>query len=194
MLRSAVAIVLGTLVISWAGLPYDVTFRESMVPVKMAGPAGKILYVSPIEVTVGDWQRCVQQKACSYMPKLAGSEVHKPLTGINWFDVNEYLSWANLRSGGSLRLPTKEEWLWLNRNLVKPKPAPLFTDPRLAWAAEYGQEKTPGGPVRPQWRLHNHFRRHRRSRWQCVGMDEDLCRKGLRRQGQRLLPGLCGGG
>ena len=149
MLRSAVAIVLGTLVISWAGLPYDVTFRESMVPVKMAGPAGKILYVSPIEVTVGDWQRCVQQKACSYMPKLAGSEVHKPLTGINWFDVNEYLSWANLRSGGSLRLPTKEEWLWLNRNLVKPKPAPLFTDPRLAWAAEYGQEKTPGGPVRP---------------------------------------------
>ena len=148
MLRSAVAIVLGTLVVASAGLPHDASFHETMVPVKMGDAGGKTLHVSPIEVTVADWQRCVHDNGCSHMSKLAGSETRKPITGVNWFDVNEYLHWANGRSGGGLRLPTREEWLWLNRSLVKPKPAPLFTDPRLAWAAEYGQEKAPGGPVR----------------------------------------------
>ena len=149
MLRSALALVMGILVVSWAGLPRDTAFREAMVPVKMGGSAEKTLYVSHVEVTVADWQRCVQDKGCSHMPKLAGNETHQPVTGVNWFDVNEYLHWANAKSGGSLRLPTREEWKWLNRSLVKPKPAPLFTDPRLAWAAEYGQEINLGGPVRP---------------------------------------------
>ncbi len=149
MLRSAVAVVLGTLVISWAGIPHDASFRETIVPVKMDGTGAKTLHVSPVEVTVAEWQRCVHEKGCSHLPKVAGSETRKPITGVNWFDVNDYLHWANAKSGGGLRLPTREEWRWLNRSLVKPKPAPLFTDPRLAWAAEYGQDKTPGGPVRP---------------------------------------------
>jgi len=148
MLRSVVAVVLGTLVVSWAGLPHDTSFREAMVPVKMGGSANKTLHVSHVEVTVADWQRCVHENGCSHMPKVAGSEMHKPITGINWFDVNEYLHWANIKSGGGLRLPTREEWNWLNRSLVKPKPAPLFDDPRMAWAAQYGQEITLGGPVR----------------------------------------------
>ena len=148
MLRSVVSVMLSTLVISWTGLPYDASFHETMVSVRVHGVSGKTLLVSRVEVTVADWQRCVYEKGCSHMPKTAGSEMHKPITGVNWFDVNEYLDWANARSGGGLRLPTREEWRWLNRSLVKPKPAPLFADPRLAWAAEYGQEKSPGGPVR----------------------------------------------
>ena len=148
MLRSAVAIVLGTLVISWAGHPHDHSFPESMVPVNMDVAGGKTLLIAPLEVTVADWQRCVNEKGCSYLPKFAGSDMHQPITGVNWFDVNKYLDWANARRGGGLRLPTREEWHWLIRNLVKPTPAPLFTDPRLAWAAEYGQEKLPDGPVR----------------------------------------------
>ena len=147
MLRSAVAIVLGTLVISWAGLPHDASLREHMLPVKMA--VDQTLLVSQFEVTAEDWQRCVHEKGCSHQPRVTGGQTRRPITGVNWFDVNGYLNRANALSGGGLRLPTKDEWYWLNRSLVKPKPAPLFTDPRLAWAAEYGQEKSPGGPVRP---------------------------------------------
>ena len=147
MLRSAVAITIGALVVSWAGLPRDASLREHMVPVKMAD--GHILNVSPIEVTTADWARCVKEKGCAHTPKAPVASQPQPVTGVNWFDVNEYLHWANAKSGGGLRLPTKDEWRWLNHSLERPKPAPLFTDPRLAWAAEYGQEKTPGGPVRP---------------------------------------------
>ena len=146
MLRSAVAITLGALVISWAGLPRDASFRESMVPVKMAD--GHRLHVSQNEVTAAHWARCVKEKGCANSPKTLVVTAPQPVTGVNWFDVNGYLHWANAKSGGGLRLPTKDEWRWLNRSLVKPKPPPLFTDPRLAWAAEYGQEKSPDGPVR----------------------------------------------
>jgi len=146
MLRSAVAIAVGALVVTWAGLPYDAALRERMVPVHMAD--GHILHVSPVEVTAADWAACVKDKGCAHSPKAPATSQPQPVTGVNWFDVNEYLAWANARSGGGLRLPTKEEWRWLNRSLEKPKPPPLFTDPRLAWAAEYGQENSPGGPVR----------------------------------------------
>ena len=146
MLRSALAIAIGGLMISWTGLPRDASFHETMVPVTMAD--GHALHVSRLEVTVADWQRCVHDKGCGHMPKLASGQGRNPITGVNWFDVNEYLHWANAQSGGGLRLPTKDEWRWLNRSLEKPNPAPLYSDPRLAWAADYGQEKSPGGPVR----------------------------------------------
>ncbi len=146
MLRSALAIAVGTLVLTWAGLPHDTTLREHMVPVRMAD--GHILEVSPVEVTTADWARCARAQRCGLLPKTPGTAVPFPVTGVNWFDVNEYLDWANARSGGGLRLPTRNEWRWLNRTLENPKPPPLFTDPRLAWAADYGREESPGGPVR----------------------------------------------
>lgn len=146
MLRSAVAVAVGALIVSWAGLPHDSSLREHMIPVKMSD--SHVLHVAPMEVTIADWMRCVRAKACSYTPRAQPMSGSWPMTGVNWFDVNEYLVWANAKSGGGLRLPTREEWRWLNRSLEKPKPAPLFTDPRLAWAANYGQEESPGGPVR----------------------------------------------
>ncbi|MBG1231388.1 formylglycine-generating enzyme family protein [Aestuariivirga litoralis] len=146
-MRSVFAIAVGALILSWAGLPHDNTLRESMIRVKM--PDGHVLLVSPVEVTTADWRRCVQDKACTHGPKANDIAVRQPMTGVNWFDVNEFLAWANTRAGGNLRLPMRQEWRWLNRSLEKPRPAPLFTDPRLSWAAAYGQEESPGGPVRP---------------------------------------------
>lgn len=148
MLRSAMTMTLAAMIVSWAGLPRDMALREHMVPVKMAD--GHILQVQPFEVTTDDWAHCVADKVCTYQPRAtfaAGRPM--PVTGINALDVQQFLAWANARGGGGLRLPTRDEWRWLNRTLEKPKQPPLFTDPRLAWAATYGQEESPGGPVRP---------------------------------------------
>jgi formylglycine-generating enzyme required for sulfatase activity len=147
MLRSVAAVLTGTLLLSWVGQSRDMSFREQMVPVSMAN--GHLLQVSPIEVTLADWMRCVRENACDPALRTKSTSQSQPMTGVNWLDVQQYLTWANKRAGGGLRLPTQEEWLWLHRSLAKPKPAPLFTDPRLAWAASYGQEETSGGPVRP---------------------------------------------
>jgi formylglycine-generating enzyme required for sulfatase activity len=100
------------------------------------------LYVMHYEVTFGDWKKCVSEKACSHLPKIrpaaAGGEF--PITDVNWFDVNEYLVWARIRTGLALRLPTLAEWHQMSEITLKPKKL-LFTDPRLAWAADYGNEK-----------------------------------------------------
>lgn len=149
MLRSAFAMLLGAMTIGWAGLPYDTSIRDQMVPVAMASDAGHVLSVMRYEVSTSSWAQCYRDKGCSLKPPTRGTTKPEPMTGVNWFEVNEYIIWASARSGLKLRLPTLAEWRELDRTLVKPKPPPLFTDPRLAWAAEYGQEKSPGGPVRP---------------------------------------------
>lgn len=148
MLRSTIAIVLGAVATSWAGLPLDRSFRDQMVPVEMASDAGQTIYVSVYEVTVSAWEQCYKERACSHAPPASPLRKAAPVTGVNWFDVQDFIAWARARSGLKLRLPTLAEWRELDGSLAKPKPAPLFTDPRLSWAANYGQEDSPGGPVR----------------------------------------------
>ena len=148
MLRSAFAMILGAAAMSWAGFPLDRSFWDQMVPVEMASDAGQTIYVSRYEVTISSWTQCFREKACAHAASPSKLRKSAPVTGVNWFDVQDYIAWAKSRSGLKLRLPTLAEWRELDRSLVKPKPEPLFTDPRLAWAANYGLEDSPGGPVR----------------------------------------------
>jgi formylglycine-generating enzyme required for sulfatase activity len=94
------------------------------------------------EVSLAQWRQCYVEKACSEMPNpgLGATDDMFPVTGVNWFDVKEYVTWASLRSGLHLRLPTLEEWQ-LASHFAPIKPKLLFEDPRLAWAADYGSEK-----------------------------------------------------
>ena len=148
MLRSVFAIVLGVAAISWAGRTLDRSIRDQMNPVHMVTDAGQMVYVSRYEVTISSWAQCYKDKACSHSPPPSQLGKPGPITGVNWFDVQDYIAWAKSRSGLKLRLPTLAEWRELDRTLVKPKRPPLFTDPRLAWAAGYGLETSPNGPVR----------------------------------------------
>lgn len=148
MFRGTIAVMIAALAVSWSGWALDSSFRDQMVPVRMLGDGGRTIFVSPYEVTAASWQQCYREKRCSHMPIVPADSGAYPVTGVNWFDVSEYLAWANARSGIGLRLPTLAEWRKMDRTLVPPKQAPLFTDPRLAWAANYGQEKSPSGPVR----------------------------------------------
>ncbi len=109
--------------------------------------AGKNLRVSRFEVNAASWAQCYVEGGCELNTAASKPSGAFPMTGVNWFDVNQYLAWANRRAGGGLRLPTLAEWRVIDRTLAHPKLAPLFTDPRLAWAATYGQEKAVSGPV-----------------------------------------------
>jgi formylglycine-generating enzyme required for sulfatase activity len=112
---------------------------------------GKLLEVSRFEVTFADWTDCYNDGGCSYLP-------HQPataggtysVTGINRFDVDEFTAWINARSDRHWRLPTAREWQELAAELPKPKTRKLFTDPRLAWAADYGQMPDVPKKLRPQ--------------------------------------------
>lgn len=118
-----------------------------MVPFAMNETA---LRVSRFEVSVAEWNACVAAGGCEDIAPASPSPATTPMTGVNWFDVEAYVAWYNTAHGSRLRLPTAVEWRAFS-GLPEPVPQkPLFDDPRLAWAANYGQEQSPGGPVRPQ--------------------------------------------
>jgi formylglycine-generating enzyme required for sulfatase activity len=61
------------------------------------------------------------------------------VTGVSRFDANEFIAWVNRGSSIAWRLPTAAEWAEFASELPKKDKKKLFTDPRLAWAADYGQ-------------------------------------------------------
>lgn len=146
MVRTGIALLVAALALGWSCDTRDTSFTAQMAPVTLADST--LLHVSRHEVTVTSWRQCFAEGGCSHMPVSDAAEGRLPVTGVNWFDVNEYLNWANRRAGGGLRLPTLAEWRVAARSFAHEKPAPLFTDPRLAWAATYGQEKGQSGPPR----------------------------------------------
>ena len=144
MIRTGIAGIMAVLVFVWPVHQHDENFRLHM---KSVNVAGHNLFVSRYEVTAASWFQCFVDGGCEHNAAEGKASNNFPVTGVNWFDVNQYLDWANRKAGGGLRLPTLAEWRLIDRTLVHPKPAPLFTDPRMAWAATYGQEKAVGGPV-----------------------------------------------
>lgn len=121
--------------------------EEVMLPVRIGNG---MLAVARDEVSVAQWQVCVNSGACEALAKTAGKPGNLPVTGVNWFDVQAYVAWANAGGRRHLRLPSATEWRSIIGKVDKAKHRPLFDDPRMAWAASYGQEEAPGGPVRPQ--------------------------------------------
>jgi formylglycine-generating enzyme required for sulfatase activity len=111
---------------------------------------GRTMSVARNEVTVAEWQACVDDEACEAVSSIRTNAAKVPVTGVNWFDVQAYITWLNARQGRTFRLPTAEEWQAISGKKVEPKRKPLFDDPRMAWAAVYGGEETPRGPVRVQ--------------------------------------------
>ena len=113
---------------------------QDLVPVTIGAEKGSTLLVTRHEVTIAEWQRCFDEGGCSFLPKpgfgVTGTDF--PVTGVNWFDVNEYVTWASRRSGLPLRLPTLAEWNGISREVPFKKRPKLFSDPRMAWAADYG--------------------------------------------------------
>lgn len=149
MIKSGAAILVMSLALGWTGSRHDDSFGAQMVPITLTDRGGHTLLVSRYEVTVASWRQCYQEGGCHYMPEtLVGSD-DVPVTGVNYVDVGKYLEWANARSSRMLRLPTIAEWRAINPTPEIKEPPLRFTDPRLAWAANYGREKSPSGPPRP---------------------------------------------
>jgi formylglycine-generating enzyme required for sulfatase activity len=139
----AVACVLGVAVGLWlrplAGGDAAGGFLPAMASRPAVGDAGTPLYVARYETTWAEWRRCYDAGGCSYLPRPAmpAADGAFPVVGVNALDVAEYVAWIGKVTGHPFRLPSITEWYGFAPEL-KPAPStPLFTDPRLAWAASY---------------------------------------------------------
>ena len=102
---------------------------------------GHGLSVMRHEVTIAQWQLCVDDGACSFSPKSVPGAENKtfPVTGIGALDAQEFVTWAQKASKQDVQLPTLEQWYSFSE-ITKFPTAKRFEDPRLAWAASYGSE------------------------------------------------------
>lgn len=93
------------------------------------------------EVTWAQWKACYDDGGCSFLPKpgVAGAAGRFPVTGVSARDVREYVTWLRQTAGKTYRLPTLAEWNEVAAGAIAAAAPPLFSDPRLAWAADYNR-------------------------------------------------------
>lgn len=103
--------------------------------------AGNGLFVMRHEVTIGLWQRCVDDGGCSFSPKpgLGAKDQNFPVTGIGALDAQEFVVWAQKATGQTVELPTLHQW-YVFSEVPQIALAKRFVDPRMSWAATYGSE------------------------------------------------------
>jgi len=134
------------------GPDFDPTFAPVLAQSPVVFADGTTLHVQKYEVTVAEWNRCNDAKACTQRLRVTGNRTAQtmPATGLSYVDVSEYLAWINTATGHDYRLPTLAEWEYMAAEVLPEAPDPIFTDPELTWASAYLTEPQTKRTLHPQ--------------------------------------------
>ena len=66
-------------------------------------------------VTVAEWQACMDEGGCDFMPRMSVATDATPVHNLSWDDVQEYVGWISHRTGQRYRLPSEAEWEYAAR-------------------------------------------------------------------------------
>ncbi len=95
--------------------------------------------MSATEITVDQWNQCVEGGACKYRPPPGGSGA-RPITNVSWYDAKDYVGWLSGRTRQGYRLPSEAEWEYAARGGARTA---------YAWGAQVGAGKANCRECRP---------------------------------------------
>jgi formylglycine-generating enzyme required for sulfatase activity len=71
--------------------------------------------ISKYEVTVAQWNACVEANGCPRVTTENNRPGNTPMRDVSWDDAQQYVKWLTKISGKPYRLPTEAEWEYAAR-------------------------------------------------------------------------------
>ncbi len=75
---------------------------------------GKPFAIGRFEVTVAEWQACVEDGVCKLKPP-SGATPKSPMRNLSFDDAEQYAQWLSKKTGRPYRLPSESEWEYAAR-------------------------------------------------------------------------------